>query len=109
LHPVLAMLDWMEVTAIRLRGWVVKLNPARLLPKRKPATAMSVVQKSSDGPVQAELSLEKVRVMRNDLSDADLEVVPMKVQPKPVRRETTKVEVVKIKTKSVPELAGVEA
>jgi len=30
------------------------------------------------GPVQTELSLDRVRVVRNDLSDADLEVVPAK-------------------------------
>jgi hypothetical protein len=29
-------------------------------------------------PVQEELSLDRIKVMRNDLSDADLEVVPAK-------------------------------
>ena len=42
-------------------------------------------------PVQAELTLDNIRVVRNDLSDADLEVVPVKpaIEPsgkqKPVR------------------------
>jgi hypothetical protein len=34
---------------------------------------------SGTTPVQAELSLEKVQVVRNDLSDADLEIVPAAV------------------------------
>jgi hypothetical protein len=33
-------------------------------------------------PIQSELSLDEVKVVRNDLSDADLEVVPAK----PARR-----------------------
>lgn len=33
-------------------------------------------------PVQAELSLDRIRVVRNDLSDSDLEIVPARV-PKP--------------------------
>ena len=32
-------------------------------------------------PVQSELSLEAVKVVHNDLSDADVEVVPMKSRP----------------------------
>ena len=38
-----------------------------------PDTAESAPQ-----PVQSELSLEGVKVVHNDLSDADVEVVPMK-------------------------------
>ncbi len=47
-------------------------------------------------PVQTELSLERIKVVRNDLSDADLEVVPVKVvvQPKtePVVQPAAKAE-----------------
>jgi hypothetical protein len=32
-------------------------------------------------PVQGELSLENIKVIRNDLSDADLEVVTRKMAP----------------------------
>ena len=32
-------------------------------------------------PVQVELSLEKVKVVHNDLTDADVEIVPMKSRP----------------------------
>jgi hypothetical protein len=36
------------------------------------------------GPVQGELSLDNIKVMRNDLSETDLEAVPMKARrPKP--------------------------
>jgi len=34
-------------------------------------------------PVQGELSLDRVRVVRNDLSDADLEVMPARTSPAP--------------------------
>jgi hypothetical protein len=38
-------------------------------------------------PVQGELSLDKIRVMRNDLSDADLEVIAAKAPAAPARSE----------------------
>jgi hypothetical protein len=34
-------------------------------------------------PVQGELSLERIKVVRNDLSDADLEVVPARPSATP--------------------------
>ncbi|SRR5581483_7155706 len=53
---------------------VAKLNPLRLLRLGKPGpTAVKV--RPARAAVQAELSLERVRVVRNDLSDADLEIV----------------------------------
>jgi hypothetical protein len=38
-------------------------------------------------PVQGELSLEKVRVMRNDLRDSDLEVIARRPPARPVQKE----------------------
>ncbi len=68
-----------EVTAggatARATTWVSKLNP------------VSMFRNSSSGmdkfvpAVQVELSLEKVKVVHNDLSDADVEIVPMKSRP----------------------------
>lgn len=59
----------------------------------------SDVKKGAQGPVpmQSELSLDAVKVVHNDLSDADVEVVPVKSRPasRPVRSE-------------VPELAPAE-
>ena len=43
------------------------------------------------GDVQAELSLDKVKVLRNDLSDADLEVVPAKLPTAPALRVVEKI------------------
>ncbi len=40
----------------------------------------------SKGSVQGELHLDQVRVVRNDLSDADLEIVPAKKSPAPDKR-----------------------
>jgi hypothetical protein len=64
---------------VRRQNWTEKLNPFRAA---KPARAVPA------GPmptVQPELSLGAVKVVHNDLSDADVEVVPMKSRPeKPV-------------------------
>jgi hypothetical protein len=56
----------------RATSWVSKLNPISML--RGPAPAAQTVP----GPVQSELSLDSVKVVHNDLSDADVEVVPIK-------------------------------
>ncbi len=56
----------------RTAGWTSKLNPISML--RGPAPAAP----STPAPVQSELSLDSVKVVQNDLSDADVEVVPIK-------------------------------
>jgi len=56
--------------------WTSKLNPMSIVrptPVARPATPA----------VQAELSLDTVKVVHNDLTDADVEVVPMKSRPAP--------------------------
>ena len=58
-----------------LSAWTAKLNPASLWSGASPA-----VQKTLPA-VQAELSLDTVKVVHNDLSDADVEVVPIKSRP----------------------------
>ena len=45
------------------------------LPKN-PFASKSATAKPPKGPVQCQLSIEAVKVVRNDLSDSDLEVVP---------------------------------
>jgi hypothetical protein len=60
----------------RSLGWMRKLNPFGskiALPIRD--------GKNAKTPVQAELSLDAVKVLRNDLSDVDVEVVPLKSRP----------------------------
>ena len=59
----------------RATTWVSKLNPAAIF-RAAPSSAGKIVT-----PVQAELSLEKVKVVHNDLTDADVEIVPMKSRP----------------------------
>jgi hypothetical protein len=59
---------------VRVATWMDKLNPAALF--RGPAS----VHKNAV-PVQTELSLEKVKVVHNDLTDAEVEVVPLKSRP----------------------------
>jgi hypothetical protein len=62
--------------------WVKKLNPLAYIPKRKTG-AKSARPKAGRTPVQGELSLEKVRVVRNDLNETDLEIIPARLE-KPV-------------------------
>jgi len=58
-----------------LAAWTTKLNPMMVLRGSR----------AQDGdlkrPVQAELSLEKVKVVHNDLTDADVEIIPIKSRP----------------------------
>ena len=51
-----------------------KLNPLEWLPKRQ-ETARPTIKLMARVPVQGELSLDNVKVVRNDLSDTDVEVV----------------------------------
>jgi len=62
--------------ARRSVSWMDKLNPfgTRHAP---PVPAL----KNAKVPLQAELSLDAVKVLRNDLSDVDVEVVPLKSRP----------------------------
>ncbi len=61
----------------RASTWTSKLNPAALFRPMPDASDKIVVA------IQPELSLEKVKVVHNDLTDADVEVVPMKSRPAP--------------------------
>jgi len=61
----------------RSLGWIHKLNPFGS------ETAFSARgEKNPKTPVQAELSLDAVKVLRNDLSDVDVEIVPLKSRPR---------------------------
>jgi hypothetical protein len=53
-----------------LRRITAGLSRIRVKPKQKD------IPRFAKNPVQAELSLDRVRVVRNDLSDSDLEIVP---------------------------------
>lgn len=69
---------------MKVWSWIKKLkpfNPLAWLAARR--LAKSAAQPVGKAPVQAELSLEKIKVVRNDLSEADLEVVPVKISVKP--------------------------
>src|SRR5271157_3922680 len=59
----------------RATTWVSKLNPAAIFGHAP------VAAKNNLMAVQVELSLEKVKVVHNDLTDAEVEVVPLKSRP----------------------------
>jgi len=64
---------------------------ARLLSLVWPAKRREGLQKGSTAskrPIQVELRLEQVKVVRNDLSDTDLELVPSKPKPREVPPES---------------------
>ena len=55
-------------------NWTAKLNPF----------LHRAAEPKNDRPVvQSELSLDSIKVVHNDLTDADVEVVPMKSRPAP--------------------------
>lgn len=62
-----------------LAEWMKKVNPLQYLPAREQGAKKAIRSKGARTPVQAELSLEKVKVVRNDLSDTDLEIIPAKL------------------------------
>lgn len=64
-----------------INGWLRKLNPLVWWDNRKPAQPKSAIPRFEKAPVQGELSLDNIKVVRNDLSEVDLEIVPMKARP----------------------------
>jgi len=64
-------------------GWLKKINPLVWFGNRKPAEPKPAIPrfKKTHTPVQGELSLDNIKVMRNDLSETDVEVVPAKARP----------------------------
>ena len=56
----------------RTPNWAAKLNPFRAPEPVRPVVPIAV---------QVELSLDAVKVIHNDLADADIEVVPVKSRP----------------------------
>jgi hypothetical protein len=59
-----------------------RLAKVNLLKARGPSRpAKADLGPFTKAPVQGELSLDRIRVVRNDLSDADLEVVPARSKP----------------------------
>ena len=58
-------------------GWL-RRRLGRMFTRRDKNAAGAAVPQLARPPIQSELSLERVRVLRNDLSDVDLEIVPVK-------------------------------
>ena len=71
----LARALWLRISAC-LSGWQAKL--CGLLAPSAGKAAKPAIPRFPKSAVQGELSLDRIKVVRNDLSDADLEVVPAK-------------------------------
>ncbi len=57
----------------RQASWISKFNPISIWRGPRPLTPQQ-----GQRPLQAELSLDRVKVVHNDLSDVDVEIVPIK-------------------------------
>ena len=64
-------------------SWLKKINPLVWFGKSKPAGPKTAIPRFSKShvPIQGELSLDNIKVMRNDLSETDVEVVTAKSRP----------------------------
>ena len=71
--PVVAAPTAKAPKSAPLAEFIKKLNPARYLPKRRPEARPTRPKVAR--AAQGELSLEKVRPLRNELNDSDLEFV----------------------------------
>jgi hypothetical protein len=60
----------------RSSKWMSRLNPFA-----SGSVFPAAMGRNAKTPVQVELSLDSVKVLRNDLSDVDVEVVPLKSRP----------------------------
>jgi len=76
----LARVLWQRAAAL-LSRWQAKL--CGLLARSGGKAAKPAIPQFLKPPVQGELSLDRIKVVRNDLSDADLEVVPAKAPSAP--------------------------
>jgi hypothetical protein len=66
--------------AVPVDSWLKKINPMVWFRNGKPVEPRPAIPRYSKphAPIQGELSLDNIKVMRNDLSEADVEVVPAK-------------------------------
>lgn len=62
-----------------------------LFAHRRNMAAKPAVPRFPKPPMQGELSLDRIKVLRNDLSDADLEIVPAKPPTAPAPRPVEKI------------------
>jgi hypothetical protein len=63
-----------------LREWFSKAKFLKAIWSR-PSQGREQLHAGDSRPVQGELSLDNIKVMRNDLSDSDLEVIPLRSGP----------------------------
>ena len=62
-----------------------------LFAHRRNMAAKPAIPRFPKPPMQGELSLDRIKVLRNDLSDADLEIVPAKSPTAPAPRPVEKI------------------
>lgn len=65
-----------------LEKWAHKLSPICRWPERKPLSKFAA-KNVHEPAIQAELAWDNIKVVRNDLNDADVEIVPLRSSSKP--------------------------
>lgn len=63
----------------RIARLLAKANPFARRTPAPPAQPRSAIPRFEAAPVQVELTLDRIKVVRNDLSEADVEVVPANI------------------------------
>jgi len=78
--PCMRILEVSKSAVLKLRSWTLGLNPFSRASKWPSLCDPHHCRRAElpKKPTQAELSLDTVRVVRNDLSDADFEIAPTK-------------------------------
>lgn len=71
-----------ETTTVAAAGGVRKPASGGWLKRSNPFAAAQPQPVAAKSPVQAELTLDKVKVVRNDLTEADFEIVPKQELPR---------------------------
>jgi hypothetical protein len=90
-------------------GWLKKINPLVWFGSRKATEPKSAIPRfiKSHTPVQGELSLDNIKVMRNDLSETDVEIVTPKSHPAKIMAAPTQASAAAVAIPDLPPASAV--
>jgi hypothetical protein len=113
-HASVGMISTLRNSAVRVSSsvgsYIKALRPgtaallgklSSLIPRRRSRPKTSALAGFAKAPLQGELSLDRIKVVRNDLSDVDLEIVRTSEKPAPATSATPALAAAPLRT--VPE------